>query len=347
MTQKQPDCRDILLNASDVLPQLYATKSFDSIRVAVSVMEQFCNQRSSEIFYIKTLLDIQQNTFSADNFSSNGRFDTLLQTYAFTVKTLKNGGYSINKYNYHFYSDPEKKFYTFIQNWASDLLNRQHLTSSESFICNVLAGNFRHPQATLKANKEEYPELYALLRKNYAHERSQFSGVATFMSGVWLPTGNLKILGTHPSVGFQLGGRGKSNEFDLVLQFKFVNTPNKYYVLRNDSLYGLNHFFGGYIGVDYSHYFLHSTNFEAGVIGGVGYDGFDIVDPPDNDHSRDYLKPFSIGSLNLNAGIRFNYFFNPRFFIGIIAKYNGISYGNKNGSSMSGYPVSIDFVIGR
>lgn len=345
--ERQPDCRDILINASVVIPKLYAEKSFDSIRVAVSVMEQFCNWQSPDIFYIKTLLDIQQSLFRVSNFSSNGRFDTLLHTYIFTLRTLKNGGYSMGKYRYYSYSQSEDNFYTLIKAWANDLINGQRLNSSESFICNVLAGNFRNPEATLKANKEKYPEMYALLRKNYSHERSQLSGVATFVSGIWLPSGNLKILGTHPSLGFQLGGRGKSNEFDLTMQFRFVNTPGKYYVSRHDSLYALNHFFGGYIGIDYSHYFIHSTNFEMGAIGGVGYDGFDIIDPQKNDHSNDYLKPFSIGSLNLNAGARINYFFNPRFFIGVAARYNYISYNNKKGSSLSGHPFSIDFIIGK
>ncbi len=344
--ERQPDCRDVMINAAAVIPKLYAEKPFDSIRVAVSVMEQFCGQ-SPNTFYIKTLLDIQQSMFHASDFSSNGGLDILLHSYIFTSGTPGNGGYPIGKYRYHYYAAPDNNFYKLISDWATDLLSRKQLSSSESFICNVLAGNFKNPEATLKANKEKYPEMYDLLRKNYSVERSQPNGVLTFISGMWLPTGNLKIVGRHPSIGMQLGGRGKSNEFDFTMQFRFVNTPGKYYVSRHDSLYALNHFFGGYIGIDYSHYFIRSANFEMGATGGVGYDGFDIIDPQKNDHSNDYLKPFSIGSLNLNAGARFNYFFNLRFFIGIAAKYNYINYNNKKGSSMSGHPVSIDFIIGQ
>jgi len=108
MTKRQPECRDVLINASDVLSELYAEKSFDSIRVAVNIMKQFCGEGSPGIFYIRTLLEIQQSSFSVNNISSNGRFDTLLQTYIFTLRTLKNGGYPINKYQYHFYSVREK-----------------------------------------------------------------------------------------------------------------------------------------------------------------------------------------------------------------------------------------------
>ena len=347
MTKRQPDCWDVLMNASDVLSELYTEKSFDSIRVAVNIMEQFCGEGSPGAFYIKILLDIQQSSFLVNNISSNGRFDTILQTYIFTLRTLKKGGYPISKYRYHFYSVHEKKFYALIQTWASDLLTKPNLTSSESFMCNMLAGNFRHPEAALKSGKVKYPELYALLRKNYSNERSQLNSVLTFMSGIWLPSGNLKIVGTHPSLGFQVGGRGKRYELDLTLACRFINTPGKYFVSRNDSLYALNHFFGGYLGIDYSYYFFHSTNFEAGLIAGVGYDGFYIVDPKNNNHSQDYLRPFSINSLNLNAGLRINYFFNPRFFVGIAAKYNGTSYSNKKGSSLSGHPVSIDFIVGH
>ena len=38
-------------------------------------------------------------------------------------------------------------------------------------------------------------------------------------------------------------------------------------------LFGGGPAFGGYIGGDYSHYFIRSTNFEAGIIAGIGYDG--------------------------------------------------------------------------
>lgn len=346
MTKKQVDCRDVLINASGVLSNLYGEKSFDSIRVAVNVMEQVCGEGSLKVVYIKTLTDIQLSSFSVNNLSATARFDTLLHDYLFTLRTLKKGGYSINKYTYYSYSASERNFYSLIRKWANDLLNSNRLNSSETFFCNVLAGNIRHPAAQLKSGKTQYPELYTLLRKNYSDERLQPAFEGSLMSGVWLPSGNAKILGAHPTIGFQIGGKKKRNELDLTMQIRFLRTPGNYYVVRNDSLYPLNHFFGGYIGLDYTYYVLHSTNFEAGLIASVGFDGFDIADPPTHDHSKDYLKPFSINSLNLNTGLRINYYFNPNFFIGIAAKFNKINYGNKGGSNLSGNPISIDFIIG-
>ncbi len=345
MTQKQISCKDIFINASEVLPKLYAAGSFDSMRVAIDVMQQYCDS-AHRVFYVKTLLDIQQSVFSVNELPENGRFDTLFSAYIFTLRTIRAGGYAINKYNHYYYTTAEKKFFAFIQNWAKDLLASQKLDSSEAFVCTVFAGNIRHPMAVLKSNNEKYPQLHTLLRKNYTAERKKPTANGAFISGIWIPAGNMKILGVHPSLGWQIGGRNKRNEFDMTMQFRFGNTANNYQVFRSDSIYSLNHFFGGYIGLDYTFYFLHTTDFEIGTIAGAGYDGFDIADPPNNDHSKDYLKPFSIGSLNLNTGLRFNYFFNPRFYIGIAAKYNATNYGNKGGSTLNGNAFSLDFSIG-
>ena len=130
-----------------------------------------------------------------------------------------------------------------------------------------------------------------------------------------------------------MGGRGKSNEFDLTLLCRFGYTQGMYYVSRSDSLFALDHFLGGYIGLDYSHYFFQAVRWEAGLTGGVGYDGFDIADPASNDHSEDYLKPFSIGSLNLNAGVRVNYFFNPHFLLASLQNITELATGTKMGAT--------------
>ena len=111
MMARQPDCRDVMINASAVVPQLYAEKSFDSISVAVSVMEQVCSGQSQNTFYVKALLDIQQSTFRISDFNSNGGLDILLHSYIFTLGTPGNGAHPIRKYQYHYYHATDNNFY--------------------------------------------------------------------------------------------------------------------------------------------------------------------------------------------------------------------------------------------
>ncbi len=346
MTTRQPECRDILMNAASTMPKLYDTRQFDSLRVAINVMKEYCNPSTPEVLYAGILIDIQQYSFDIHTLDTAGRLYTLLENYPATLKYLKAGGYSVNRYNYYSYASYEENYYALIRRWASDLLNTKGLNDEEAFICNILAGNIKRPEPALKAQKEKYPNLYAMLRSNYSTERTGLRGLSAFTAGTWIPSGNNTVLGTHPTLGIQAGIRGTNDEVDFTLNFKFGKTPRYYAVLRSDSLYSFNHFFGGYIGLDYAHYFYHSTSFEAGLMGGAGYDGFDINDEDNSDHHLDYLKPLGIGSLNLNAGFRMNYFFSPRLFLGVITRYNYLNYKNKGGTDMSGNTFSIDIAIG-
>src|SRR5690348_124742 len=346
MTAKQPTCIEVMVNAAPTITKLYDARSFDSLRVAVAVMNHYCNTGNPLSVYLTTLLDIQQSEFTVSSLDSAGRLNMFLEDYPTTLRDLKAGGYGIGRYRFYYYTQFEKDLYSLIRRWAKDLLNTNGINDEESFICNILAGNIKHPEATLKSNKAKYPELYALLRENYSEERSGFRGLSAFTAGAWLPSGNISVLGTHPTLGIITGGRSKNDEIDLTLNFKFIRTPQDYFVLRSDSLYASHHLLGGYIGLDCSHYFYHSTNFEAGLLGGIGYDGFDINDENNNDHHLDYLKPLGIGSLNLNTGFRMNYFFNPQLFLGITARYNHLNYKNKGGTNMSGNAFTIDIAIG-
>ena len=341
LTQKRVSCYDVFSNASDVVPELYKSGSFDSIQHALNVVQHYCDSNYAPLFYLQTLLAIQQSSFAIKEIPQGANWSDWLQNYAVRF----HPSYQANKYSYY-HDNAETKLSQLIQLWATNLLAAKKLTDNEAFICNVLAGNIKNPVATIKANKQKYPELYALLRKGYSSERNHPNGNVALISGVWLPSGNAKLLGVHPSLGFQVGGRSKRNGIDLTMDFRFINAANTYTFLRKDSLYSTKHFLGGYIGLDYTRYIVHTTNFELGLTGGIGYDGFDVTDEPKYDDRKDDTKPYTIGCLNLNAGLRFNYYFNPNFYIGIGGKYNKINYKNTGGTNLHGNTISLDFFIG-
>ncbi len=107
-------------------------------------------------------------------------------------------------------------------------------------------------------------------------------------AGFWVPTNKLKLLGAHPTVGFQFGYHHNANDLALTLQFKFIQSAHPYVVLRNNQLYDLTHFFGGYIGMDYTRFLYTGEAFQFGLMAGAGYDGFDIS----SGEGDEYLKPF-------------------------------------------------------
>ncbi|HXL55894.1 MAG TPA: hypothetical protein VN958_06545, partial [Chitinophagaceae bacterium] len=214
------------------------------------------------------------------------------------------------------------------------------------FICKVFIGDITDPLKEIKQNKEKYPELSDLVQKNFTIQRKGFRSNYSFTSGIWLPSNNLSIVGNHPSFGLQLGGRGTHHGVDITMQFRFLKSANLYTVKRNNTLYKRDHFFGGYIGLDYTFYFISKTKFDLGWMAGAGYDGFDIANSSDENHNNNYLKPLSISSFNANTGVRFNYYFNPSFYLGLQSRYNWINYANSGGTNLNGDAISIDLIIG-
>jgi hypothetical protein len=160
------------------------------------------------------------------------------------------------------------------------------------------------------------------------------------LAGWWFPRGNLEVLGNHPYLGMQGGMRRFQHEFDLELDIRFGKSQSEYKVYRDGQFYYSRDFLGGYLGMDYKYYFLINPREEAGVLAGIGYDGFSL--------NRDSIPsgPYEIGSLNLNGGFRFNIYSRSGTYLGFQARYNFISYKNKGGTSFSGNAISVTIYVG-
>lgn len=338
MHKTQPSCNDIFTNAMDVLPKYYRLQQFDSVSTAIAIWERGCGN-IPQISITKLLLSIEQRTFEAAQPEST--FISLLDEYA--------ERYDIYSHSKNFYPPEQNKFYHFASSWAELLLENKSIDNNEQFICKVLAGKIVHPENEIRKNTETYPEYAWLLKKNDAATRNSPRINLTFTSGVWIPTGNLSLLGAKPSVGFQVGGRTSRHQIDFTTQVRFVNSQEFYTVERNHELIDRKNYFGWYIGLDYNYYMITMRNIDFGIVAGMGYDGFDITGSSyyyDYYYAYDYLSPHSIGSFNANAGLRFNYYLNPGFYIGLQGRYNWINYANPGGTNMNGDGYSIDLIIG-
>ena len=76
-------------------------------------------------------------------------------------------------------------------------------------------------------------------------------------------------------------------------------------------MYFTTHFLEGYKGLNYTRYIFHAANFEPGMTAGTGFDSFDVMNSDKYAERENDLELYTIGSFNHNAGIRFNYYFNP------------------------------------
>jgi hypothetical protein len=310
------------------------------------------------IFSLNTLSAIENKKFSVFQLPCDYLF--FLEDYARQSENLQahpvkfryyirlSAGYSYDA------TEDARELLLFTHSWAKRLLATRALDSTESFLCQVLAGTVQHPRSFFQTNKENYPSLNIFEQNLNAYNNRYFMarrngriGTASIMTGLWAPTGNLRLLGTHPSVGISLGIRNNKNEYDLVWSFRFLHpTPGNYTYVRNDTLHTSNYYDGGYIGFDYTRYVIRKPHFELGWVSAIAYDYFSVASGFGTSSSDYQPGPINVGSFDFSNGIRVKYFFHRASFIGLVAKYHLIHYDNAGGTDLSGDAYTIDLVFG-
>lgn len=167
----------------------------------------------------------------------------------------------------------------------------------------------------------------------------------SWVTGIWIPTGKLKKLGSHPELGFQMGAKHKKMNYDLIMAFKFINSPNVYYARRTksgDSIELTNHFFGGHIGFDLGRDIYVHNGHEIQLTGGIAFDGFDAL----KENKDKNLKAESIWTYNFSFGLGYRYYISNSFYLGLRAKYNIVDYSLNNVVDFTGNPITVQFIIG-
>lgn len=331
--------------AAERLPQLYKTGQYDSILQYINTIDKATNY--PYIFATRLLVKMQLGIFDANVINGPWFLDSL-QSYAYAVRRSQSTTPEIsNQPGARLEDMPyEDRLYLFNTNWAKLLPQTKTIDSLQALLCSIIAGNIENPEQAIRNKRHVYPGLDSLIKKREVNLRNHSTGNLAWGVGLWAPQGNAVILGVHPAINLALGWRNKLNEVNLGLSMRFGRTPQDYQILRQDSLYSRHYYTGGYIGMEYTRYLYHSLHFEAGVTGGLGVDFIDFANDNSN-HNNDYLKPLEKTSLNLNGGLRVNYFFNSRGYIGLEGKFNNIHYHNTGGSPLDGNAYTLTLLLGH
>jgi hypothetical protein len=342
------DREQLFTTAARALPRLYENKDFDSISYYIQLRWQ-PGPIDPDLLCQAILLSIQRDIFSLTDFSDRDDFTgpliARLRAYADNLAAARH---STTPLCYHARSgfDPtaiDKELFSTTARWAADLLQTHTLDSAGTFLCHVFTGDIRFPDRMLWERQAIGSQPDPGEPIPAPRHPPKWGGILTIGAGAWFPTGHLSVLGAHPALNYGFGGRNRLNEWDLDASIRFANAPQPYTIQRNDTVYPRTYFLGGYLGLDYTRYLVRGFRWEGGVTAGIGYDAIDVTD---GNNSDNYLSPTEIYSFDYNLGVRYNYYCNPHFFIGVTAKYHFLNYNNPGGSPFDGNAISLDITIG-
>lgn len=344
MTRKQPDCSDISYNSGLYFIKYMQENKIDSARYLLQYWESKCGMREP-IYRAKILLALKQNLYN-DSLLTEGVLNNIFNFQNRMDMIKYSNYYSYDNYKpYYGFIPPGQEFDKYTQELSKALIKKYEPNQIEYLLAEFYGEN----SDTIFSKIQTKTYGQSPLTKEYEKAVDKYVNMAEFhmswVTGVWIPTGELKKIGIHPELGFQMGAKHKKMNYDLIMAFKFINSPNDYYARRtksSDSLELTNHFFGGHIGFDIGRDVYSKNGHELQLTGGIAFDGFDALkEDKDND-----LESESTWTYNFNFGLGYRYYVTNTFYLGLRAKYNIVDYSLNNVVDFTGNPITIQFIIG-
>ena len=161
-------------------------------------------------------------------------------------------------------------------------------------------------------------------------------------AGIWVPSGDISIIGYHPSIGINLGAKTQNTYWDAIFEFRFGNAHQDLEITVRDSLVTTRNYQGGYLGLEISHIIKRfaSASEALEIFAGGGYDIIDIVE--------DELDPQrqTFGSLALHVGVGYRLHFSNRTWLSIKPGYYFLNHKHASGSSLDGNALSLRLIFG-
>jgi hypothetical protein len=348
-----------IVHAPVVLPSLLKERQYQKLRYFLVNWKNAEYPSPELIFAAEALLAMETGRFSSFPLSCDCLY--YLIDFARELKEAETKSSAFRYYlklkspYYYDATDNARKTILFLRSWAQDIQKNRPLDSTASFVCRTVSGDISDPKALLKAFPGSCPRIVQAEKnlENYNNIgftscRDASTGTAAVIVGWWFPTGHLgSVLGSHPSVGMQLGYRTKRNEYDITWNVRFLYpTPRLYTFVRQDSVYTSNYYDGGYIGFEYSRFFVHQKHVDLGYTAGIAYDYFSVADGWSDHHRETNIVPLNVGSFDFNFGLRFKYFLHCGTFFGLTAKYHLIHYNNDGGTDLAGNAYTLDLLFG-
>ena len=341
LTKRQVDCSDISYNSGLYFMKYMNENKIDSVKSILNYWENKCGIREP-IYRAKILLALKLGQFN-DSLLTEGTLNYIF-SYQNRMDMIKYSNYySYDNYkSYYGFIPPGQEFDQYTRTLALSIKDNYSPESIEYVIAEFYGDN--HDTIFSKIQTATYKE--SALAREYDEVVERYVKMSEFhiswITGVWIPTGQLKKIGTHPELGFQIGAKQKKMNYDLVMTFKFLKSPNDYYAKREDYLELTNHFFGGHIGFDIGRDMYAKNRHEIQITGGVAADGFDAL----KEEKENSLKSKSTWSYNFNFGLGYRYYITNSTYLGLRAKYNIVDYTLNDVIDFTGNPITIQFTIG-
>ena len=357
MTRRYLSCFDILYNVSYLIPEFYEKGNKDTLQAIMAYWENKC-KISDNLLRCKILLSIDNGSFNEMMYNDNDIRNMLRLCAKTTVHGNRRVYWDNWEYSnpYYFENETEERLKKFIVSLSKTLLETKDISAVEEFSLYVYSEDFDKAKRMLESDELDgtrIKELY-LQQQKFIEQSVYFHN--DWMLGVWIPQGNLGILGIHPLFGYRLGMKVKKITADLTLGVKFGKSSNTYQVYKDEKIWDTDYFGGIYFGLDAGFELFRLGKSSIDIIGGIAYENINTLDEKNEDccpccSNNNNKISHNLNSLNLSIGLGYKFHFkkiryNQRY-VGVDFKYNFVNFKNPRGTNLDGNTYTVNLLIGN
>ena len=234
------------------------------------------------------------------------------------------------------------RVYAFITKIATDSINKGRISPEEQNVLFFYAGEYTPLINSLKKHRCGDTPLQKQYNARAESLRYSDAGLVALYAGTWMPDNQLADLGIHPEIGLRLGKYYGKMNYNFSLGGRFIKSPEDYRVLKHDSVYNTHNFAGIYAALEVGRALYKGIKNELDLTVGLGYDAINIV-PADQEKGIDGVN---IGSLNVNVGFGYLFYFNNKDFIELEARYHFLNYQNHIDNTLYGNATTLRLIFG-
>ena len=332
---KAPVCYQIAQNSIIQIDHYLVRQQIDSVDVVLNYWEYKCGT-NPELLTLQELFNIYKTGASS--------YSTLWLDYFAYDRTYS---FQFNRFGYSHEEQTNK--YDKLRNQIAQLAEKvPNLSELDKAFVEFHLKKNKWLFEGLSKHKFEGERIQTLYNAKVA--RLAFVPLFRYEinGGAWIPQRNASLLGAHPTLGVKLGVNFKRITHDIVANLKFANTKNQYQVIKPDSTYNTNYFFGGYIGYQLGIKLIQSEKVQGSVIACIGYDGFSAVKKESSDNNTDTPEQPSVivQSFAASTGLSLTYNWSPFGYLGADILYHFTNFSTNGGTNLSGDVIELKLTIG-
>lgn len=340
MTRRLPSCQDIQYNSATIIPELHAAGKKDTLAQLMRFWKAQCGYSSYYFAYL-TLSAIHERRFS-ENLYGNAPLIDLLD--AFRVESSPQPRYVCVDCSPLYPTPANESYVHFIRDIAKTALDIDGLSPLER----LLALYYSSPDEAVldELMKGQYGVRVGVGTRNGRTPGAVQRRLSDYSIGlgVWVPNGNLSVLGPHPFLGLYAGSLGKRWEHGIAMNVRFLRSANRILVREEDSLFNSNYYFGLQLGYEAAYALYAKPSHRLEILGGAGVDIQQLLNEERFGYRDNYTN--TAYSLNVNGGLGYRYFYSKFGYVGVQARYHAINFCNPRGTDLTGNAITIGLVWG-